>query len=225
MACIGRSQQTASDRKDFLAHHELESIVDGYHYRCVQVNDFLQVEGHSNWFAIGDITSLSDYRLGRLAQDQGKLAAGQIKALHHGGKLKAWKKHNGLEVIIVSLGRKDGAAAAWGWGWSGWLPTVMKSRDLLGGDDQEEPGTAQGLITLCCNNMTKNCNAAVLYESAFLIIASPIIEQSHCSPGHSSRALCIQRIRHKVSFSSCMQTYEFGHRPFRLACVNDPSTE
>ena len=106
----------------------------------MQVNDFLQVEGHPNWFAIGDITSLSDYRLGRLAQDQGKLAAGQIKALQHGGKLKVWKKHNGLEVIIVSLGRNDGAAAAWGWGWSGWLPTVMKSRDLLVGMTRKNLG-------------------------------------------------------------------------------------
>lgn len=97
----------------------------------MQVNDFLQVDGHPNWFAIGDITSLSDYRLGRLAADQGKLAAGQIIALHTGAVLKPWKKHNGLEIIIVSLGRNDGAMAAWGWGWSGWVPTMLKSRDLL----------------------------------------------------------------------------------------------
>ena len=99
----------------------------------MQVNDFLQVDEHPSWFAIGDITSLSDFRLGRLAQDQGKLVARQIKALHGGGKLKKWKRHNGLEVIMVSLGRNDGAAAAWGWGWSGWVPTMLKSRDLMVG--------------------------------------------------------------------------------------------
>ena len=99
----------------------------------MQVNDFLQVDGHPNWFGIGDITSLSDYRLGRLAGDQGKLAASQIKALHSGASLTPWKKHNGLEIIVVSLGRNDGAMAAWGWGWSGWVPTAIKSRDLLVG--------------------------------------------------------------------------------------------
>ena len=109
----------------------------------MQVNDFLQVDGHPNWFAVGDITSLSDYRLGRLAADQGKLAAGQIRALHNGAVLKPWKKHNGIEVIVVSLGRNDGAMAAWGWGWSGWVPTVIKSRDLLVGKTRTNMGLLQ----------------------------------------------------------------------------------
>jgi len=73
----------------------------------MQVNQFLQVEGHRNWFALGDITSLSDYRLGRLAGDQGKLVAANIKTLATAGNesagLRAWKKHNGLELICVSL--------------------------------------------------------------------------------------------------------------------------
>jgi len=108
----------------------------------LQVNNFLQVEGHSNWFALGDITSLSDYRLGRLAIDQGALVASHIKTLHGGDatKLKAWKKHNGVEMIAVSLGRNNGAMAVWGWGFSGWLPTWLKSRDLLVGMTRKNMG-------------------------------------------------------------------------------------
>ncbi|KAL0020305.1 hypothetical protein WJX77_005165 [Trebouxia sp. C0004] len=96
----------------------------------MKVNNFLQVEGHSNWFALGDITSLSDYRLGRLAIDQGALVASHIETLHggHATKLKALKMHNGIETIAVSLGRNNRAMAVWGWGF-----TWLKTRGLLVG--------------------------------------------------------------------------------------------
>ena len=99
----------------------------------IQVDDHLQVEGHPNWSGIGDITSLTDCCLGRLAVDQGKLVSEQIKLLHKDGqsaKLKLWKRHNGLNMITVSLGRNHGATDVFGWGFSGWLPTWLKSRDL-----------------------------------------------------------------------------------------------
>ena len=111
---------------------------------AVQVNQFLQVEGHRNWFALGDITSLSDYRLGRLAGDQGKLVAANIKTLaaasNGSARLKAWKKHNGLELICVSLGRNNGAMDVWGWGFAGWIPKMLKSRDLLLGMTRSSMG-------------------------------------------------------------------------------------
>lgn len=111
---------------------------------AVQVNDFLQVEGHPSWFALGDITSLSDYRLGRLASDQGALVAAQIKALHarKESTLKAWKKHNGLDLIAVSLGRKNGAMSVFGWGFSGWAPIFIKSKDLMVGMTRKNMGLA-----------------------------------------------------------------------------------
>ena len=108
-----------------------------------QVDDHLQVAGRPNWFALGDITSLSDYRLGRLAIDQGNMVPEQINLLHNNGaaaKLKVWKRHNGLNMIAVSLGRKHGAMDVFGWGFSGWLPTYLKSRDLLVGMTRKNMG-------------------------------------------------------------------------------------
>ncbi|DBB03006.1 TPA: hypothetical protein ACH3X1_013454 [Trebouxia sp. C0004] len=133
--CIGGKPNT-----NFLKAESSRAILDERGY--VKVNSFLQVEGHSNWFALGDITSLSDYRLGLLAVDQGVLVASQIRTLHGGDatKLKAWKKHNGIEMIAVSLGRNNGAMAVWGWGFSGWLPTWLKSRDLLVGMTRKNMG-------------------------------------------------------------------------------------
>ncbi|DBA66203.1 hypothetical protein WJX79_004881 [Trebouxia sp. C0005] len=132
--CIGGKPNT-----NFLKAESSRTILDERGF--VKVNNFLQVEGRSNWFALGDITSLSDYRLGRLAVDQGALVASHIKTLHGGTtKLKAWKKHNGIEMIAVSLGRNNGAMALWGWGFSGWLPTWLKSRDLLVGMTRKNMG-------------------------------------------------------------------------------------
>lgn len=106
------------------------------------MNQHLQVEGHTNWFALGDITSLSDYRLGRLAADQGKLVAANIKTLasNSSATLKTWKKHNGLELICVSLGRNNGAMDVWGWGFAGFIPRFLKSRDLLLGMSRKSMG-------------------------------------------------------------------------------------
>ena len=105
------------------------------------------MDGHSNWFALGDITSLSDYRLGRLAADQGKLVAANIMSMASASdgaiRLKAWKKHNGLELICVSLGRNNGAMDVWGWGFAGWIPKMLKSRDLLLGMTRSNMGLAK----------------------------------------------------------------------------------
>ena len=54
-----------------------------------QVDQFLQVGGHSNWFAIGDITNLPDDRLGRLAAEQGGLLGANLKAAFSGTGKKA----------------------------------------------------------------------------------------------------------------------------------------
>lgn len=120
-------------------------VLTGLLFHALQVNQYLQVDGHPSWFALGDITSLSDYRLGRLAGDQGKHVAANIKTLakHNNGAattLKAWKKHNGLELICVSLGRNNGAMDVWGWGFAGWIPKMLKSRDLLLGMTRSNMG-------------------------------------------------------------------------------------
>ena len=48
------------------------------------MDDYLRVDGHTNWFAIGDITSLPDGKFGRVAHDQGEYVAKSIKASQTG---------------------------------------------------------------------------------------------------------------------------------------------
>ena len=47
--------------------------------------------------------------------------------------MQAWKKNNGIDLIALSIGRKRGAMTAFGWSWGGFIPTYIKSKDLMMG--------------------------------------------------------------------------------------------
>ena len=51
---------------------------------ALQVDDYLRVEGRTNWFAIGDITSLPDRKMGHNAHHHGEHVAKSIKASQAG---------------------------------------------------------------------------------------------------------------------------------------------
>lgn len=57
--------------------------------------------------------------------------------------LQAWKKNNGLDLIVVSVGRKQGAMSAFGWSFGGLIPTWIKSRDLLAAMTRGKLGLAK----------------------------------------------------------------------------------
>jgi NADH dehydrogenase FAD-containing subunit len=102
----------------------------------VQVDPQLRVVGHPRLFALGDVTDVPEEKLAFLAKKQGDLVAGNITTLAAAaaavgaaagaaaaaaagtspgreealqaanGKLRAWWPSAGLQVMMVSIGRK-----------------------------------------------------------------------------------------------------------------------
>lgn len=95
---------------DFLKTSSLADALDAHGY--VKVNEFFQVEGHSNIFALGDIMARDTAKLGYLAGQHGAAAAKIIAATIKSGdkaKLTAWKPNGGADAMLISLGRSAGA--------------------------------------------------------------------------------------------------------------------
>ncbi|CAI5516944.1 unnamed protein product [Closterium sp. Naga37s-1] len=99
----------------------------------VKVDSHLRVEGHSNVFAIGDITNIKENKQGYFAQEHARVAASNIrKVLKSNGKPTTLKSYSpGMDVAIVSLGRKQGLAQLPFGTFMGWVPTNMKSKGLF----------------------------------------------------------------------------------------------
>ena len=78
----------------------------------VAVEPTLQVIGHSNIFAIGDINDVEENKQGYLAQLQGTVAAKNInKLISSSNKMRLSRyKRNKKTTLMVALGRKNGAS-------------------------------------------------------------------------------------------------------------------
>ena len=67
-----------------------------------QVNDKLQVEGHKNWFAIGDCNNLPEVKLGYRAKMQAELLAKTLTSIVQlGPEAATWATHkpnSGMQV-------------------------------------------------------------------------------------------------------------------------------
>ena len=103
-----------------------------------------RVEGHPNWFAVGDCNNIPEIKLGYLAQAQGKLLAQELQQLavsdKFPGKLKPWKLRGGFPAMFVSLGKQSGVGhigpvLVWGW-----VPAKIKSGDLFIGKTRKDIG-------------------------------------------------------------------------------------
>ncbi len=103
-----------------------------------------RVEGHPNWFAVGDCNNIPEIKLGYLAQAQGKLLAQELQQLavsdQFPGKLKPWKLRGGFPAMFVSLGKHSGVGhigpvLVWGW-----IPAKIKSGDLFIGKTRKDIG-------------------------------------------------------------------------------------
>ncbi|GMR13858.1 MAG: NAD(P)/FAD-dependent oxidoreductase [Gemmatimonadota bacterium] len=93
---------------------------------AVEVNEFLQVKGHPNVFAVGDVNMLMDARAGMpyprvapIAISQGVRAAGNIEGLVFGRPLEAYHAHHAGN--IVSLGSGMALVDILGVRLSGWM--------------------------------------------------------------------------------------------------------
>ncbi|XVF69252.1 hypothetical protein PTKIN_Ptkin11bG0066100 [Pterospermum kingtungense] len=98
----------------------------------LMVDEYLRVKGHSNIFAIGDITDIPELKQGYLAQKHAMVVAKNLKLLMAGGKESKMSKYEtGSAMALVSLGRKEGVAQFPFTTISGCVPGLLKSRNLF----------------------------------------------------------------------------------------------
>lgn len=107
----------------------------------LKVDEYLRVEGHSNIFAVGDVTGIKEIKQGFLAQKQALVLAENIKQLSRvpDGKLTVYKPL-AAPMGIVSLGRHAGVAQLPFGTILGWLPGMLKSKDLFVGKTRKGLG-------------------------------------------------------------------------------------
>ncbi|GMG99497.1 hypothetical protein Nepgr_001337 [Nepenthes gracilis] len=98
------------------------------------VDKNLRVKNHKNIFGIGDITNIPEIKQGFLAIRHAEVAARNLKLLLKGRnetKLVSYKP--GRPMAFVSLGRREAVAQVCCLTVSGWLPGMIKSRDIYVG--------------------------------------------------------------------------------------------
>ncbi|KAF3327445.1 Apoptosis-inducing factor 2 [Carex littledalei] len=108
----------------------------------LMVDKHLRVRGSQIIFAAGDITDIPEIKQGYLAQAHAMVIAKNIKLLINGSsesKLATYTAKSSAPAL-VSLGRNSGVAQISCFSFSGWLPAIIKSRDLFVGKVRKEMG-------------------------------------------------------------------------------------
>ncbi|XP_049646454.1 ferroptosis suppressor protein 1 [Suncus etruscus] len=96
---------------------------------AVRVNEHLQVEGHSNIYAIGDCTDLQEPKMAYHAGLHASIAVANIVNTAKQRPLKAYKP-GGL-TFLLSMGRNDGVGQISGFYVGRLMVRLAKSRDLF----------------------------------------------------------------------------------------------
>ncbi|CAN1171181.1 Ferroptosis suppressor protein 1 [Linum perenne] len=113
----------------------------------LMVDQYLKVEGRDNVFAIGDITDIPEMKQGYLAQAHATVVAKNLKVMMSNGKqyrLSSYKP--GLDLAIVSLGRREAVAQFPCVTVSGVLPGYIKSRDMFVGKTRKLMGLHSNVV-------------------------------------------------------------------------------
>jgi NADH dehydrogenase FAD-containing subunit len=95
----------------------------------VKVNSFLQVEGFSNIFCIGDLANTKETKICLAGVRHAKIVANNIQALENNKSLSSYK--GTPNVIAISLGRKNGASQLPFGVFGGTLTSLIKSKGLF----------------------------------------------------------------------------------------------
>lgn len=104
----------------------------------IKVNRYFQVEGYSNIFAIGDVTSLNEPKLGSVAEMHAKVVGENIRRLvdtNGTGSLMAYKPL-AVNFLVIPFGSKGGAGQVPYFGGiviGGFLTSLFKGKSLLVG--------------------------------------------------------------------------------------------
>ncbi|XP_068113569.1 ferroptosis suppressor protein 1 [Hyperolius riggenbachi] len=95
----------------------------------LKVNDFLQVEGYSNIYAVGDCANLNEPKMAYHAGLHAKIAVTNIINGLKDKPLKPYK--TGAVTMLLSMGRNDGVGQFNGCYMGHALVTMAKSRDIF----------------------------------------------------------------------------------------------
>lgn len=98
---------------------------------AVRVNEFLQVEGHTNIYAIGDCSNLKEPKMAYHAGLHASIAVTNIVNSAKQRPLKAYKP--GALTFLLSMGRNDGVGQISGFYVGRLMVRLAKSRDLFVG--------------------------------------------------------------------------------------------
>ncbi|KAI8539645.1 hypothetical protein RHMOL_Rhmol09G0198900 [Rhododendron molle] len=113
----------------------------------LMVDENLRVKGRTNVFGIGDITDLPEIKQGYLAHRHAQVAAKNLKLLMAGGeerKMGIYKP--AWPLAIVSLGRNEAVMQIFFLTIIGWIPGMIKSRDLFVGKTRKQLGLKPDLL-------------------------------------------------------------------------------
>lgn len=107
----------------------------------LMVDSKLRVEGHSNIFAIGDITNIPEIKQGYLAHKHALLTAKNLRLLMSGQSEKRLSEYKPAQpTALVSLGRREGVVQLPFITFGGRLPGMLKSGDLFVGKTRKDLG-------------------------------------------------------------------------------------
>ncbi|KAJ8030624.1 Apoptosis-inducing factor 2 [Holothuria leucospilota] len=123
IVCIGMSSNCDAYKEYFA------DCMDDYNN--LKVNQYLQVEGYSNVFAIGDCNDATSPKMALKAEGQSEIVAKNIKALETKGSLSPYKELT--SIISVSIGRNGGATQLKAAIMGSFFTKKLKSNDMMYG--------------------------------------------------------------------------------------------
>ncbi|KAI5479230.1 hypothetical protein MNV49_003924 [Pseudohyphozyma bogoriensis] len=95
----------------------------------IKVQPSLQVTGHDNFFAIGDVNDVPEDKLAVLATWQAPIIAANVVSLI-AGKAPAKKYTAAGAIAMITVGPNGGAGQAYGFVMGSWLAKHLKAKDL-----------------------------------------------------------------------------------------------
>lgn len=91
----------------------------------IKVNEYLQLKGHDNIFAVGDVTDRAEEKTAQNAERQARIAIKNIIALEKNGNLI--KYHSKRKPFVISLGKYNGIFDTGNFVLTGLIPGLLKS--------------------------------------------------------------------------------------------------
>lgn len=91
----------------------------------IKVNEHMQVEGLSNVFAAGDVTSIMEEKTAQNAEEHAKIIIQNIRNMEKGKELVKYEPKP--RVMIISIGKKKGMLLYKGYVMTGLIPALLKA--------------------------------------------------------------------------------------------------